>query len=46
MKLIDYEFASNNERSYELGVLFAEMFFDEKLTEASLSNIWERLVRR
>jgi thiamine kinase-like enzyme len=31
MKLIDYEFASNNERSYELGVLFAEMFFDEKL---------------
>jgi thiamine kinase-like enzyme len=31
MKLIDYEFASNNERSYELGVLFAEMFFDEDL---------------
>ncbi len=31
MKLIDYEYASNNERSYELGVLFAEMFFDEKL---------------
>lgn len=31
MKLIDYEFASNNERSYELGVLFAEMFFDETL---------------
>jgi len=26
MRLIDYEFASNNERSYELGVLFAEMF--------------------
>jgi thiamine kinase-like enzyme len=32
MKLIDYEFASNNERSYELGVLFAEMFFDEQVT--------------
>lgn len=32
MKLIDYEFASNNERSYELGVLFAEMFYDEKTT--------------
>jgi thiamine kinase-like enzyme len=31
MKLIDYEFASNNERSYELAVLFAEMFFDESL---------------
>lgn len=32
MKLIDYEFASNNERSYELGVLFAEMFYDEATT--------------
>jgi thiamine kinase-like enzyme len=32
MKLIDYEFASNNERAYELGVLFAEMFYDEKVT--------------
>ena len=32
MKLIDYEFASNNERSYELGVLFAEMFYDEPRT--------------
>ncbi len=33
MRLIDYEFASNNERSYELGVLFGEMFYDEPLTE-------------
>ncbi|MEW9309273.1 phosphotransferase [Labrys neptuniae] len=32
MKLIDYEFASNNERAYELGVLFAEMFYDEQKT--------------
>ncbi|BBE72343.1 choline/ethanolamine kinase family protein [Oharaeibacter diazotrophicus] len=32
MKLIDYEFASNNERAYELGVLFAEMFYDEAKT--------------
>jgi thiamine kinase-like enzyme len=31
MKLIDYEFASNNERSYELGALLTEMFFDEPL---------------
>jgi thiamine kinase-like enzyme len=30
MRLIDYEYASNNERSYELGVLFAEMFYDEE----------------
>ncbi len=32
MKLIDYEFASTNERAYELGVLFGEMFFDEAKT--------------
>lgn len=32
MKLIDYEFASTNERAYELGVLFGEMFFDEPTT--------------
>jgi len=32
MKLIDYEFASNNERAYELGVLFAEMFYEERVT--------------
>lgn len=32
MKLIDYEYASTNERTYELGVLFAEMFFDEQET--------------
>jgi len=38
MKLIDYEFASNNERSYELGVLFAEMFFDEQLTEGLIEQ--------
>ena len=29
MKLIDYEFASNNERAYELGVFLGEMFFPE-----------------
>lgn len=45
MKLIDYEFASNNERSYELGVLFAEMFFDEHLTE-SLTEQYLGTVRR
>lgn len=30
MKLIDYEYASNNERAYELGVFLAEVFVDEK----------------
>jgi thiamine kinase-like enzyme len=44
MRLIDYEFASNNERSYELGVLFAEMFFDEQLT-ASLVEQYLGAVR-
>jgi thiamine kinase-like enzyme len=29
MKLVDYEFASMNERSYELGVWLGEMFFAE-----------------
>lgn len=30
MKLIDYEYSSNNERAYELGVFLAEVFVDEK----------------
>jgi len=30
MKMIDYEYASNNERAYELGVFLAEVFVDEK----------------
>lgn len=28
MKLVDYEFASNNERAYEIGVFLGEMFID------------------
>lgn len=32
MRLVDYEFASNNERAYELGVFVAEMFFSEEKT--------------
>jgi thiamine kinase-like enzyme len=32
MRLVDYEFASNNERAYELGVFLAEMFFSEAKT--------------
>ncbi|HEX2529028.1 MAG TPA: phosphotransferase [Geminicoccus sp.] len=30
MKLVDFEFASNNERAYELGVFLGEMFFTEE----------------
>ena len=29
MKLIDFEFASNNERAYEIGVFLGEVFLDE-----------------
>ncbi|WP_420342143.1 phosphotransferase [Paenirhodobacter sp.] len=50
MKLIDYEFASTNERSYELGVLFCEMFFDEpktlELIEKYYGSIRSDLVAR
>lgn len=30
MKLIDFEFSSNNERAYEIGVFLAEVFVDEQ----------------
>ena len=29
MKLVDYEYASNNERAYELALIATEMFYDE-----------------
>ena len=32
MRLIDFEFASNNEKAYEIGVLLGEMFADEAVT--------------
>ncbi|WP_158969797.1 phosphotransferase [Chachezhania sediminis] len=32
MKLIDFEFASNNERAYEIGVFLGEIFADEAAT--------------
>ncbi|MBD1558165.1 phosphotransferase [Vibrio sp. S9_S30] len=32
MKLIDFEFASNNDRAYELGVFLGEVFVDEPTT--------------
>lgn len=50
MRLIDYEFASNNERSYEFGVLFAEMFFDaptvERLMETYCGVLQPAMVAR
>jgi thiamine kinase-like enzyme len=32
MKMIDFEFASNNDRAYELALLVTEMFYDEQQT--------------
>ncbi|MFD1521803.1 phosphotransferase [Pseudonocardia yunnanensis] len=32
MKMIDFEFASNNDRAYDLAVLVTEMFFGERQT--------------
>ncbi|OZC89957.1 choline/ethanolamine kinase--aminoglycoside phosphotransferase [Rhodococcus sp. 06-412-2C] len=32
MKLVDYEFASNNDRAYELAVMTTEMFYGEQQT--------------
>ncbi|MGJ8524991.1 hypothetical protein LMG33818_000699 [Halomonadaceae bacterium LMG 33818] len=34
MKMVDYEFASNNERAYELGVFLGEVFVDEMHSQA------------
>ena len=50
MKLIDYKFASNNERSYEIGVFLAEVFVSEfdslELIERYYSELHQGLVAR
>jgi thiamine kinase-like enzyme len=50
MKIVDYEFASNNERAYELGVLLGEMFFTEQrsleLIEAYYGEVRQDIVAR
>ena len=33
VKLVDFEWASNNERYYDLGVWIGEMFYDDKVVE-------------
>ena len=40
MKLIDYEFASNNERAYELGVFLGEVFLDEATSLALIERYY------
>lgn len=50
MKLIDYEFASNNERAYEIGVFLGEVFVDEKtsleLIERYYGKVTSEIVAR
>lgn len=50
MKVIDFEFASNNERAYELGVFLGEMFIDDErsyeLIEEYFGTLREDLVAR
>ena len=40
MKLIDFEFASNNERAYEIGVFVGEVFVDEATTNALIEQYY------
>jgi thiamine kinase-like enzyme len=38
MKLIDFEFSSNNERAYDLALVVAEFFYDEQRTVACIEE--------
>ena len=50
MKMIDFEYASNNERAYEIGVFLAEVFVDEKtsleMIERYYGNVRPDIVTR
>lgn len=41
--LIDYEYASNNDRCYDLGIWFGEMFFDEPTELALIEHYFGRV---
>jgi thiamine kinase-like enzyme len=41
--LIDYEYASNNDRCYDLGIWFGEMFFDEATELALVEHYFGRV---
>lgn len=45
MKLVDYEFASNNERAYELGVFLGEMFIDPGTTQDLVERYYGEMRR-
>jgi thiamine kinase-like enzyme len=40
--LIDYEYASNNDRCYDIGIWFGEMFFDEPTELALIEHYFGR----
>jgi thiamine kinase-like enzyme len=40
MKLIDFEFSSNNERAYDLALIVAEFFYDEPRTMACIEEFY------
>lgn len=42
MKMVDYEFASNNERAYELALLTTEMFYTEAQTLELVEDFYGR----
>ena len=42
MKMVDYEFASNNERAYELAVLTTEMFYTEQQIMGLVEDFYGR----
>jgi thiamine kinase-like enzyme len=43
--LIDYEYASNNDRCYDLGIWFGEMFFDEATELMLIEHYFGRVDR-
>lgn len=40
MKLIDFEYSSNNERAYDLALIATEMFYDEERTLALIESFY------
>jgi thiamine kinase-like enzyme len=43
MKMVDYEFASNNERAYELALLTTEMFYGEEQMLELVEDFYSRV---
>lgn len=43
MKLVDYEFASNNDRAYEIAILTTEMFYDDEQIGQVLASFFDEV---